>query len=254
MFKILFLKIIFFSIMLGCSTERPSGKTQAEILFKEAKQLADKSRFLLATEKLNTIRSKYPYSYYATHAELLHADILFSQDNYSEAAAAYIMFKDFHPKHPKLAYVVWRISESFFNQLPSTYDRDLSSGQESIKHYSYLIQHFPNSEYKQKAQDRIRHCRNMIEMHEKYVADFYYKTGDYDAAIFRYKYILNKFDTGSLLEHSMKRIVEASFKMEDFVGCVKVSKLYKSRVSDEIRREIDDFEQKCQNKIVHKAD
>lgn len=104
------------------------GSTKAEILFKEAKDLISKSRYIQATEKLNSIRSQYPYSYYATHAELLQADILFSQENYAEAASAYILFRDFHPKYNELGYVIFRISESFYRQLPTTFDRDLSAG------------------------------------------------------------------------------------------------------------------------------
>ena len=113
-------------VLASCSTVRPKGKTEAEVLFLEAKFLIEDGRYLMATEKLNSIRSQFPYSYYATHAELLQADILFEQDNYVEAAAAYILFKDFHPRHKKMAYVVWRIAESFNNQRPPTYDRDLS--------------------------------------------------------------------------------------------------------------------------------
>jgi outer membrane protein assembly factor BamD len=129
-----FFVLSFSLIVISCATKRPTGSTEAEVLFKEAKDLISKSRYIQATEKLNSIRSQYPYSFYATHAELLQADILFSQENYAEAASAYILFRDFHPKYTELGYVIFRISESFYRQLPSTYDRDLSAGiEESIK-------------------------------------------------------------------------------------------------------------------------
>ncbi|MFT6604810.1 MAG: outer membrane protein assembly factor BamD, partial [Bacteriovoracaceae bacterium] len=125
---------LFASLFLAsCSSTRPSGKTEAEVLYKEAQMLVDDGRYLMATEKLNSLRSQFPYSYFATHAELLQADILFDQENFVEAAAAYILFKDFHPRHKKISYVVWRIAESFNNQRPASYDRDLSPLYEAIK-------------------------------------------------------------------------------------------------------------------------
>ena len=184
------LVICFSLIVISCATKRPAGSTEAEVLFKEAKDLISKSRFIQATEKLNSIRSQYPYSFYATHAELLQADILFSQENYAEAASAYILFRDFHPKYTELGYVIFRISESFYRQLPSSFDRDLSAGIEAIKYFNELIQNYPSTEYVKDAQTRINQIEQMVEKKEIYIADFYFKTKDFEAAKARYEDIL----------------------------------------------------------------
>ena len=177
-------------LVYSCATTRPTGSTEAEILFKEAKELVSKSRYIQATEKLNSIRSQYPYSFYATHAELLQADILFSQENYMEAASAYILFRDFHPKYTELGYVIFRISESFYRQLPATFDRDLSSGVEAIKYFNELILNYPNTEYVKDSQSRINQIEEMLEKKEIYIADFYFRTKDFVAAKARYEDIL----------------------------------------------------------------
>lgn len=185
-----FLLISLSILCLSCATKRPEGNTEAEVLFKEAKTLVDKSRYIQATEKLNLLRAQYPYSFYATHAELLQADILFSQENYAEAAAAYILFRDFHPKYAELGYVIFRISESFYRQLPETFDRDLSAGNEAIKYFTELLQNYPNTEYTKESQARIEQIEGMLEKKEIYIADFYFKTKDYLAAKNRYEDIL----------------------------------------------------------------
>lgn len=185
-----FLFVCILLVTVGCSTKRPEGSTEAEVLFKEAKSLIDKSRYIQANEKLNQLRSQYPYSFYATHAELLQADILFAQESYAEAASAYILFRDFHPKYSELGYVIFRISESFYRQLPSTFDRDLSAGLEAIKYYSELLQSYPNTEYSKEAQQRINQIEEMLEKKEIYIADFYFKTKDYPAAKARYEDVL----------------------------------------------------------------
>jgi len=205
-----FLVLSFSLLVISCATKRPQGSTEAEILFKEAKDLISKSRYIQATEKLNAIRSQYPYSYYATHAELLQADILFSQENYAEAASAYILFRDFHPKYTELGYVIFRISESFYRQLPSTFDRDLSSGLEAIKYFNELIQNYPETEYVKEAQSRIDQIEEMVEKKEIYIADFYFKTKDFEAAKTRYEEILKTLKNKNEKLRILTRIDEAA--------------------------------------------
>ncbi len=205
-----FLALSFSLVIISCSTKRPAGSTEAEILFKEAKDLISKSRYIQATEKLNSIRSQYPYSYYATHAELLQADILFAQENYAEAASAYILFRDFHPKYNELGYVIFRISESFYRQLPATFDRDLSAGVEAIKYFNELIQNYPNTEYVKDAQTRINQIEDMIEKKEIYIADFYFRTKDFEAAKARYEDILKTLKNKEEKLRILTRIDEAA--------------------------------------------
>lgn len=181
--------IIF--IFTSCAIERPKGKTEAEILFKEAQELIDSERYILASEKLNQLRSRYPYSYFATPAELLLSDILFMQESYVEAASSYLLFKDLHPNHEKIPYVISRIAESYFNQIPSTFDRDLMPAKEAIKYYQEILSYYPNSPEFKNAKDKIEKCKKLLSQKEEYIADFYFKTEVYEAAGYRYKILLN---------------------------------------------------------------
>lgn len=204
-----FLLLTLSLLVISCATKRPEGSTEAEVLFKEANDLIKKSRYIQATEKLNTIRSQYPYSFYATHAELLQADILFAQENYPEAAAAYRLFRDFHPKYNELGYVIFRISESYYRQLPETFDRDLSAGIEAIKFYEELLQTYGSTDYAKDARERIDQINDMLEKKEIYIADFYFKTGDYSAAKSRYEDILKTLKDENSRSRLMSRIEES---------------------------------------------
>jgi outer membrane protein assembly factor BamD len=248
-------KIIFLLIfVLACATERPSGKTEAEVLYKEAKQYMKDGHYLAATERLNLIRSKYPYSFYATHAELLYADILFEQDNYMEAGAAYLLFRNIHPKHEKLGYVTFRIAESFYRQLPGSYDRDLTPAHEAIKYYNELLNSFSDTEYVKEAQKRIDECKKLVWRKERYIADFYYKTGVFDSARFRYLDILKTYDVESLKDHSMIRVVLASMNLEEYKACVSYGQDYLFQVSAKKRRRMEGLIKDCQGKLSVKKE
>ena len=183
--------IIYFLLFvsIGCSTTEPVGNTEAEVLYNDIKSNYKGKRFLLALEKISSFRSKYPYSFYITEVELLRADIYYEQGNYLEAVDAYMSFKDFHPNHKNLDLIEWKLSESFFNQLPDTVDRDISPAVLAINSYQSLIKKFPKSKYVDESK-KNRALEKMLEDKELYIADFYFRTQDYQSASYRYKKII----------------------------------------------------------------
>jgi outer membrane protein assembly factor BamD len=238
--------IFLFSLFLAsCSSTRPSGKTEAEILYKEAQMLMEDGRYLMATEKLNSLRSKFPYSYYATHSELLQADILFEQENFVEAAASYILFKDFHPRHKRISYVVWRIAESFNNQRPASYDRDLSPLYEAIKYYDELLRVYPKSEFSKGGREKIDECRLLLQKKEQYIADFYFKTDVYQAARHRYLDILKNFTDRDLRNHSIYRVLRSSLELKEPEMCKKHYKKFSNEVTGSLKKQLSTILKNC---------
>lgn len=244
------ISIVLISIVLfSCSSEKPRGKTAAEVLYKEALEFVKDDRFLLATERLNLLRSQHPYSFYATHAELLQADILFLQENYVEAAAAYLMFRDFHPKHKKLAYVIWKIGDSYFNQLPRTYDRDLSAAYEAKKFFKELINRYPQDQHAAEAREKIAKSNKMLQDKSLYIANFYYKTKVFDAARYRYLNILSEHKEKEIQEKVKLKIVSSSMKLKDYEQCIRYSDLYKKNLSEKFHSELDKMRINCTEKM-----
>ena len=235
--------------LTSCSSKKTEGKTEAEVLYKDANSLIADKRYILATEKLNLLRSQYPYSFYSTHAELLQADILFLQENFVEAAASYILFRDFHPRYKRMPYVVWKIAESFYQQIPSTFDRDLSPALEAIKYFQELVAKYPRSDYSKESRDKIKQASQKLELKEQYIADFYYKTEEYMAAISRYESILKLVKNKDIADHARVRIVEAYLNGEDYQKCLSEGKKYIDTVSENRRNSINNAMNLCQSNI-----
>lgn len=243
------LALLVSMILLGCASDKPTGKTEAEVLYKEAKQLMDEERFILATEKINQLKNQYPYSYYSTPAELMLADILFKQENYVESAAAYLLFRDFHPKHEKIPYVILQIAESYYLQLPDTDDRDLEPGVEAIKYYNEIITRYPNSKEIKRAKKKIKECRQRLNNKEKYVADFYFKTEVYDAAKWRYLDMLSSINDEKMRSHSMQRIIQSSYYLKKYRECLDYGKKYLDKLNKQDKSIAEQTLSYCKNKI-----
>ena len=162
-------------------------------IYEETKDLIDSGRYLLAIEKLNYLKGTFPYSYYAKYADLLMADIYFLQENYEEASISYILFRDLHPQNEKIPYVLYKIAESFYKQIPSTHDRDLSMAVKAMVHFEEMKLLYPGSKYLKGVDGKIKKCKNYLRNKEKYIADFYFKTEVYLAAKIRYLRILQLY-------------------------------------------------------------
>lgn len=240
---------IIITLFVSCAQDAPKGKTQAEVLYKEAQQFIKDGRFILANEKLNMLRSQHPYSFYATPAELLQADILYMQENFVEAAAAYILFRDFHPRHKRMPYVVFRIAESYYKQIPDTYDRDLSPAVEAIKYYQEVLQRYPTSEFADGANKKIVESQLKIDLKEKYIADFYFKTKVYDAAIFRYKGILEQIKNSEILKHSQIRIVKAAWLSDNYQDCIRYAQQFLVSADEGMKSELVSTLDKCSRQL-----
>jgi outer membrane protein assembly factor BamD len=242
------LSILF--LLISCAIERPAGSSEAEVLYKEAIAFKNDGHYLAALEKINQIRSKHPYSYFATHAELLNADILFLQENFIESAAAYSLFKTVHPTFDNLPYVVFKMAESYYNQLPGTYDRDLTMASEAIKNYRDLIKNYPTSPFVEESTKKIKECENMLAQKEKYIGDFYFKTGEYDSARYRFLEILKENELQSLREHSMIRIVQSSYYLKDYVACLNYAKDFMILLPEKMKSWMANYIKKCEKEMT----
>src|SRR5438132_955753 len=127
---------IAMSLHIGCSSVQVADPNSAEGMFKIAEELEKDERFEESITKFNELRNKHPYSRYSTEAELRVADIHYKKEAFIESATAYQLFKDFHPKHPRSDYVTYKLAMSYFNQLPSTIDRDLGPAHKAIQFFS----------------------------------------------------------------------------------------------------------------------
>lgn len=243
------LLILLIALISACSSDTPKGKTQAEILYKEAEELMKADRFILATEKLNEIKTQHPYSFYATPAELLQADILFLQENYIEAAAAYLLFRDFHPRHEKIPYVVFKIAESYYKQIPDTIDRDLEPAIESIKYYEEIMQKYQGSSYQKDAKRRINSSKRMLREKDQYIADFYFRTKEFGAARYWYLDMIDNHRNKQTLNHAMVRTILATSQLKEWEVCLDYVEKFYQLVDKEAQKEIKSIKDKCQKKL-----
>ena len=149
------------SVLPGCSSDDKRSDI-AEEAFKNAQEFDKEERYEEAIKRYQEVKNKFPYSKYATMAELAIGDAYYKQESFPEAQIAYQSFKDLHPKHPQIDYVTFRLAMSFYSQLPETVDRDLTLSSSAITFFDEMIQQYPNSEYAKESRQKKEATLKML--------------------------------------------------------------------------------------------
>ncbi|MFC2074644.1 outer membrane protein assembly factor BamD [Bdellovibrionota bacterium] len=209
-----------------------SEEESARLAFEGAKGYQDSSRYELALEKFSYVKNKYPFTTYATMAELELANTYFLKGDYLESIAAYEAFRDLHPRNSRLAEVTYKIGLAYFELAPTSVDRDLTPIKQGIQVFEELIRRYPRSENIKDAKDKIREGRGMLARKELYIGDFYFKRGAFNAAALRYKSVLDRYSDAGHNAEAAYHLGEAYKKAENIEGAKKAFQIASQKHAD----------------------
>jgi outer membrane protein assembly factor BamD len=201
-------------IFTACSSKDKSADT-AEGAYAIAQEYDKDELWERAIQKYQEVKNKFPYSKYATMAELAIADCHYKDESFGEAQVSYQSFKDLHPKHAQIDYVTHRLGLSFFNQLPPTIDRDLTLATSAILYFEEVVKQYPNSAHAKEAAEKRDSAYKMLGEKEQYIADFYFKREKYDSALTRYEGLLKKYPRLGFDARSLSRAAIAAARNGD---------------------------------------
>ena len=201
---------LFFAVALllsGCSLFETSHEMEknADELVAEGSSAFVSGDYKTAVKSYTDLKDWYPFSKYAILAELKIADAHYHLKAYDEAILAYEEFEKMHPKNEAIPYVIYQTGLCWFDQI-ETIDRDHSPAINSLAQFNRLTDQFPESEYVQTAKGNIKKCLDNLSGHELYVANFYYKTKKYKAALKRYEYLVENYPDSKESKEALNKI------------------------------------------------
>ncbi len=233
-------------ILTACSSTASYDTNTPEGAFQLGEKFQKSSRFEEALAQFNRVKNKFPYSKLATEAKIKIADIHYEREEYPEAQAAYQIFKELHPNHPKADYATYQLAMSYFKQLPASIDRDLSLAERTIVYFDEVLTTYPNSEYAEKAKKGKRDTLEMLADKEFYIANFYYIRDHYEAALGRFEVLLKKYPGLGHDREALYKATDTAYQIKEFP---KAKKFYEYLVqnygdSDEAQKAKRDFDGK----------
>lgn len=221
LFKLILGSILVAGLFSSCSTMDKNSDT-AEGAFAIAQEFDKDERFDIAIQRYQDVKNKFPYSQFATKSELAIADVYFKQESYAEAQVSYQAFRDLHPKHPQVGYVIYRIALSFYHQVPTSVDRDLSLAHDAISYFKEIEEKHSKTEYAKDAEDKHLELVKKLAEKEQYIADFYMKREIWESALGRYQNILKKYPHLGFDERALGQAAICTYKMGDASRAQKI--------------------------------
>lgn len=205
------------TLLTACGKEKLSigdGKPDEEI--KQCLRLTAKGKHEDAIQCLEMFKARYPESRYGQEAELLIGDAYFSRKDYLLAAESYGAFIRLYPTNPKVDYAHYRVGLCYFKESPKAIDRDQEYLDEAIVHLRAVIRRYPGSQYRNPALATLKEARTRVARRHFYIGRFYYRTGEYIAAIPRFMEVAEKYQDSGLADKALFMAVEASLKLDRF--------------------------------------
>lgn len=192
MMKLIVLPLFVLAVLTGCSSAEKRSDTP-DGLFAIAQEYEASDRYELAILRYTEVKNKFPYSSFATKAELAIADVHYKAESWPEAQVSYQAFRELHPTHSQIPYVVYRIGLSFYEQVPTSVDRDLTLAHDAISAFDEVVRKFSSSEYAADSKAKKEELLKRLAGKEEYIADFYFIRGMYDSALPRYEGLLRTY-------------------------------------------------------------
>ncbi len=187
------LLISIFLVLFGCFKKSPIQEEPGEsILFKEGLSLFEKGKFEKAAEKFQEFRQSYPTSPLYVKAQIKTIESFYFDGKYIETLAQIQTFIDLHPKSEFIPYMLFLKGMCYFNQRNKS-DRDPTYTMKALESFSELIKSHPSSTYTILAEEKSRICIKELFEHELKIANFYYRTGKYEASQRRLEEMLETY-------------------------------------------------------------
>jgi outer membrane protein assembly factor BamD len=181
--------------------------------------------YLEAMTLFNFVKNRFPFSTYATLAELRIADVYFAQDKFADAADAYKVFARFHPNHPEVVdgYASYRACLAYVKQIPGdwfisppAHEKDQSSTQDAMREIATFVKTYPESPYRDEVNKLYQKMIKKLVDHELYVAKFYLDRDKPRATIIRLEGILTTYPDADAIPQVMMLLAETYSKLKQY--------------------------------------
>jgi outer membrane protein assembly factor BamD len=183
-----------------------------DLLYSNGIDALHKESYSTAVKHFEAIQQNYPYSPWATNAQLMEGYTEYRRNNYSDAVAQLDRFIQLHPSSKDVAYAYYLRSLCYYEQISDT-SRDQGGTVAAQAALQEVVNRFPDSAYARDARLKIDLCRDHLAGKEMLIGRYYEKQHLYAAAIGRYQRVVDDFQTTNHTPEALSRLTEIYLKL-----------------------------------------
>lgn len=194
------------------SATAPNGEVKeiapVEQMYNRAARALDQNNYNTAATGFDEVEQQYPYSQWATRAQLMSAYAHYRDMKYDNAIIALDRFIQLHPGNENIAYAYYLRALSFYEQI-SDVRRDQQMTQLALDGLRQVADRFPNTHYARDAKLKIDLTLDHLAGKEMEIGRYYLTRGQYQAAINRFQTVVDDYETTTHIPEALHRLTEA---------------------------------------------
>ena len=191
---------------LGVETDPP------ETLYNQGLANIKAGNIVEASRKFDAIDAQHPFSEWSQKALVMSTFTKYRMARYTEAVSTGNRYLNLYPCSDDSAYVQYLVGLAYWKQI-SNVTQDQKASLQTIDAMQKVVDTYPDSEYVDDAQAKIRFARDQLAGKEMQVGRYYLERKEYLASISRFRVVVEKYPNTNQIEEALARLVEAYFAM-----------------------------------------
>src|SRR4051795_7893644 len=176
-------------------------------LYTAAKRTMDSGDYEQSAKLFDEVERQHPYSAWARRAQLMSAFNYYLARKYTDAINSAQRFVTIHPGNADAPYAEYLIGMSYYQQIDEV-TRDQSTTQQASDAFGELIRRYPDSRYASDARLKLDLIKDHLAGKEMEIGRFYQRSGQWLAAPFRSRSVVDQYQTTSHTPEALERLVE----------------------------------------------
>jgi len=196
-------------LLTACSSDEVAYKERpVEEIYNQAMDKLLSGNAELAAIDFDEVERQHPYSVWARKSQLMAAYSQYEINNYDEAIFTAQRFLQLHPGNRDAPYAYYLIAISYYEQIADIGREQKITGL-ALDALREVIDRYPDSEYARDARLKMDLARDHLAGKEMEIGRYYLTRGHKGAAINRFRYVVEKYQTTSHVPEALHRLTEA---------------------------------------------
>ncbi len=197
----------------GCAKNKAKTDTayvarDVNTLYSLAKQRSDRGDYETAAKLFDEVERQHPYSVWARRAQLMSSFAYYMAQKYPDAVSSAQRFLTIHPGNKDAPYANYLIAMSYYQQIEDV-TRDQKITQQASDSFNELIRRYPQSRYANDARLKLDLINDHLAGKEMEVGRFYQRSGQWLAAVGRFRAVVDRYQTSTHTPEALERLVES---------------------------------------------
>lgn len=169
-------------------------------------------KYKKAIEDFEEVERQHPYSEWAARAQVMAAYAAYRGGQFDDAVVILDRFTKLHPSHASTPYAYYLTALCYYTQI-SDVGRDQKLTEKARAALRDVVERYPESDYARDAKIKLDLTEDHLAGKEMEIGRYYLKRADYPAAISRFKYVVDHYQTTSHAPEALHRLVESYLRL-----------------------------------------